>query len=129
MRPTLGLVVVVKDSAVYITRLLEQAKLYADRICVFVDKASKDNTFDVCKPLCDRIELIDVPGFVEPCLNYCYGIPDTTHVFRLDADELVGNRFVEMKNEIIHLPHVACWMPRYNIVGAEMIHYLSNFPL
>ncbi len=129
MRPTLGLVVIAKDSASFIPRLLEQARLYADRICVFVDKASKDNTFDVCKPLCDYIELIDVPGFVEPCLNYCYSIPDTTHIVRLDSDELWGSKFIEMKNEIIHLPYTACWFPRYNIVGAEMNHYISSWPL
>jgi hypothetical protein len=129
MKPTLGLVVIAKDSAPYMTRLLEQATLYADRICVFVDRESKDNTFEVCKPLCDRIEAIDTPGFVEPVLNYCYSIPDTTHILRLDSDELIGEKFVEMKNDILHLPYMAVWMPRYNVVGAEMNHYLSNFPL
>jgi hypothetical protein len=126
MQPTLGLVVIAKDSARFISRLLKQARLYADSIYVFVDIDSSDDTFGVCKPLCDHIEKIETPGWIEPVLQYVYEVPETSHVLRVDSDELMGTRFVEARDQILARPEVAFWMPRYNLVGRREDYYFDR---
>lgn len=127
MKNTLGLVVVVKDGAKHMGKVLRQGGLYADRIFVFVDSASSDNTYDVCEPLCDHIELIDTGGYIESVLEYVYSVPDTTHILRLDSDELVGERFIANLDDILSRPVDAVWMPRYAMVSP--FKYLSDKPM
>ncbi len=122
----LTLVVVAKDCGKYIGRLLRQSRLYADVVMAFVDQASSDDTVHVCRPLVDHLETIETPGWIEPILNYVYDVPDTEWVFRLDADELMGSRFVEQRDAILARPEVAFWMPRYNLAGRKEDFYFDR---
>jgi glycosyltransferase involved in cell wall biosynthesis len=125
----LSVVIITKDSSRWVERLLLQTQLYADELIILVDRASSDNTYDICKQYANRVEFIETPGYVEPVLNYAYSLAHYPWCLRVDDDELLGTRFVEMKQEILDLPQAACWLPRYNVVGAEMNHYLSTWPL
>ena len=125
----LSVVIVTKDSSKWIERLLKQTQLYADELITLVDRTSSDNTYDICKQYATQVQMIEVPGFIEPVLNETYKLAHYPWVARLDDDELFGEKFVELKRDILELPDAACWFPRYNVVGAEMNHYLSSFPL
>jgi len=122
----LTLVVIAKDAGKYIERLLRQSRLYADVVMAFIDQASSDNTLDVCRPLVDHLETIDVPGYIEPILNDVYAVPDTEWVIRLDADELLGTRFVEQRDSILAKPENLCWLPRYNLAGRKEDYYFDR---
>lgn len=123
---TLTLVVVAKDSARFIGRMLKQSRLYADYVMAFVDISSTDNTFDVCKKYADETLNIETPGYIEPVLSWVYSLPPTTHIIRLDSDELIGERFVKNKKEYLNSPYNAFWFPRYNLVGKLETHYFDR---
>lgn len=125
----LSLTCVTKNSGRYIGEMLEQARLYADRVYTFVDRDSSDDTYDVCKSLSDYCELIETPGYIEPVLKYVYSVPDTPWIIRLDDDELMGQRFIDFKKEILAGQYHGYWMPRYAIVGKDRNHYIANEPM
>jgi len=125
----LSVVIVTRQSGRWIERLLKQAKdLYADELITLVDKTSTDDTFDICKRYADYIEWIEVPGYVEPVLEYAYSLPRCEWVLRLDDDELMGEKFVVMRDDILRFPAEAIQFPRYAIVGEEQDHYIVNKP-
>lgn len=124
---TLGLVVVAKDAAGHIEKLLKQARYYADKVYIFVDSKTTDNTYEVCEPFCDHIEHIKTQGYIESVLPYVYSVPDTSHILRLDTDELLGEWFFNSRDEIMELLVDVMAFPRYAMVGDNC--YLANEPM
>ena len=122
---TLGFVMLTKDSATFVGRVLEQARSYADDIAVWVDVSSADGTADVCRKWADRVEIIDTQGYIEPHLQMMHDSMKTDFIVRLDDDEILGAGFWRRKALLTALPFNAIAFRRYNLVTDER-HYAAS---
>jgi|GEM_PF-3524641 len=117
--------ILVKNNAKSIGYAVESLYKYVDEL-VIIDSGSTDGTIEIAKRYTDRIVFNKFKDFADQrnfAITQCQG----DWIFMLDADEMVGENFQEVR-KLLDGKFRSIAIPRYHIVNLEPLSYIVNKP-
>ncbi len=127
-KPTISVVINVKNEAENLNRCLKSVKNFAQEIIV-VDMHSSDNSVSIAQSYGAKVFQYRVMKFVEPARNYALSKATGKWIMLLDPDEMLPK---SLKNELLKITQRKdvdyVRIPRKNMIFGKWIRHSNSWP-
>jgi len=127
-KPTISVVVNVRNEAENLERCLKSVKNFAQEIVV-VDMHSSDNSVSIAQSYGAKVFQYRVMKFVEPARNYALSKATGKWIMLLDPDEMLPK---SLKNELLKITQRKdvdyVRIPRKNMIFGKWIRHSNSWP-